>query len=150
MEALGEAIDANREGYKRWREAERTFVYMSVDVLNEPSRSQGDVIFKYHVIDMHHSWRPVGNWLWASTHDLKLCQQLEREAEHFGVVINPFWYKTPSPSAMIDGDEHSPRWAVISRWRVDGAPPSIRESYDRAYAEREKMNMEAAVAYRNA
>lgn len=122
---------------------------MTVDVLYEPSRSQGDVIFKYHVVDMLQSWRPVGNWLWVNGQDLKLCQQLEREAEQFGVAVNPFWYKMPSAFAMIDGDRHSPKWAVISRWRIHGMPPSILESYKTAFAERERMNLEAAVAYRN-
>lgn len=149
MEARGEAIDANREDYKRWREAERTFLYMTVDVLNEPSRSQGDVIFKYHVIDMHHSWRPVGNWMWVNAHDLKLCQQLEREAEQFGVPINPFWHRMPSTSAMIDGDRQSSKWNAISRWRVHGMPPSIFEAHEAAFVERERVNMEAGVAYRN-
>lgn len=65
------------------------------------------------------------------------------------MAINPFWYKTPSPSAMIDGDRHSPKWAVISHWRVYGMPPSILETYETAFAERERMNMEAAAAYQN-
>ena len=50
---------------------------------------------------------------------------------------------------MIDGDRHSPKWDVISHWRVHGMPPSTLETCEKAYAERERMNMEAAVAYRN-
>jgi hypothetical protein len=129
MEASGEEIDITREDYKRWREAERHFVFMTVDVLTEPSKSAGDVILKYHAIDMHHTWRPVGHWLWVNGQDLKLCQQLEREAEHFGVAITPLWGKTPSSFAMIDGDRHSPRWAVIARWRRHGMPSHIPGSY---------------------
>jgi len=125
MEASGEAIDTNCEDYKRWREAERSFVYMTVVVLDEPSRSQGDVILKYHVHDMLQGWRPVGNWLWVGARDLKLYEQLEQEAEQFGVAIHPLWGKTPSPFAMIDGDRHSPRWAIISRWRRHGMPPGL-------------------------
>lgn len=136
MGAHGKVIDTSREDYKRWREAERSFVYMTVDVLEEPSRSQGDVIFKYHVIDMLHRWRQVGHWLWVGARDLKLAQQLEQEAEQFGVAISPLWGKTPSPFATIDGERHSPRWAVISRWRVFGAPRSIIASDEAAFGDR--------------
>lgn len=133
MQASGEEIDTTREDYKRWREAERRFVFMTVDVLDEPSRSAGDVALKYHVIDMFHTWRPVGHWLWVNGKDLKLCQQLEREAEQFGVAINPLWGKMPSPVAMIDGDRHSPRWAIIARWRRNGMPRVIAAESERTY-----------------
>lgn len=149
MEARGEVIDSNREDYRRWQEAERSFVYMTVDVLDEPSRSQGDVIFKYHVIDMHTELRPVGNWVWANAKGWELSEAVRSEAEQFGVAINPFWYKTPLPFAAIDGDRYSPKWDVISRWRMHGMPPSIFAASEEAYAERERMNMEAAAAYRN-
>lgn len=133
MEASGQEFDTTREDYKRWREAERRFVFMTVDVLDEPSMSAGDVILKYHVIDMHHTWRPVGHWLLVNGQDLKLCQQIEREAEHFGVAINPLWGQTPSPFAMIDGDRHSPRWAVIARWRRNGIPRVMADANERTY-----------------
>lgn len=149
MEARGQVIDPHRKDYMRWREAERCFVHMTVDVLGEPSRSQGDVIFKYHVIDMHTELRPVGNWVWANAKGWELSERVRYEAEQFGVAINAFWYKTPSPFAMIDGDQHSPKWNVISRWRMHGLPPSIFVASEEAYDEQERMNMEAAAAYRN-
>lgn len=145
----GLPVDMESAAYKRWRKVEERFMHATTVVLSEPAMSEGDVIFKYHVIDMHHSWRPVDNWTWAHANGWELCEGVGREAERFGVAINPFWYKMPSPFAMIDGDQHSPRWAVISHWRMHGMPPSILEAYERAHAERDRTNMEAAVAHRN-
>lgn len=123
--AQGQHIDTESADYVIWRKAEQWLVQSTAAVLAEPFRSEGDVIFKYHVIDMHRSWRPVGNWIWA----WKPCEVVGREAEHFGVAINPFWDKTPSPFASIDGDRDSPRWDLIALWRKLGAPTSIVEAY---------------------
>lgn len=131
----GHAIDMESAEYKHWRKVEQRFMQATVAVLSEPAMSEGDVIFKYHVIDMHHSWRPVDNWTWTHANGWELCEVVGREAERFGIAINPFWYKTPSPLAMIDGDRHSPRWAVISHWRMHGMPPSLLESNEAALAE---------------
>ncbi len=145
----GQLIDAACPDYKRWEKAKERLLHATTVVLKEPAQSQGDVIFKYHVIDMLTELRPVDNWAWTNAKGWELSEEVRREAEYFGVAINPFWYKTPSPSAMIDGDRHSPKWAVISHWRVYGMPPSILETYETAFAERERMNMEAAAAYQN-
>lgn len=133
MEASGQEFDTDREDYKLWKEEERRFVHMTAEVLREPSRSAGDVILKYHVIDMLHRWRPVGIWIWPNAQDLTLCELLEREAEHFGVSVNPFWQEMLSPFAMIDGDRQSPRWVVIDRWRRNSMPRVMADASERTY-----------------
>lgn len=146
----GQLIDAACPDYKRWLKAKERLLHATTVVLKEPAQSQGDVIFKYHVIDMHYSWRAVDNWTWDfEVKGWQLAETVSREADQFGVAINPFWDRMPSSFALIDGDQHSPRWAVISRWRIHGMPPSVFETSEAAFAERERMNMEAAVAYRN-
>jgi hypothetical protein len=131
-EASGQELDTDRQDYKLWKEEERRFVHMTAELLREPSRAAGDVILKYHVIDMLHRWRPVGIWIWPNAaQDLPLCELVEREAEQFGVSINPFWQEMLSPLAMIDGDEHSPRWAVIARWRRRGLPRAMAAESER-------------------
>jgi hypothetical protein len=139
----GQLIDAACPDYKRWEKVKERLLHATTVVLREPAQSEGDAIFKYHVIDMHTGWRPVDNWAWTHAKGWELSEVVRREAEQFGVAINPFWYKMPSALAMIDGDEHSPRWAVISQWRLKNSPAYMYEAYERALAGTYEMDTES-------
>lgn len=103
----------------------RKYVEASARVIIEPSRSPGDVILKYHVIDMHSGWRAIDDGLWIEAGGGRHERTVLQEAEAFGVNINAFWLPgSASPFAEIDGERDSPRWSVIDRWRRWDMPVS--------------------------
>lgn len=98
--------------------AQKALAHAAAPVLRTRARTAGDVIVKYHVIDMHYGHWPPDDWAWVAAGGDALCEQVRREAGKFGVDLNPFWLKTASSFAEIDGDRHSPRWRAVARWRT--------------------------------
>lgn len=102
------------------REATRAMYEAANAVFQQRSHTQADVLLKYHVMDDALNWRFGGNSDaviaagGASWHVI-----VAREAQAFGLDLNPFWLWEASPHATIDGDRNSPRWAAISRWRTE-------------------------------
>lgn len=70
----GQLIDAACPDYKRWEKAKERLLHATTVVLKEPAQSQGDVIFKYHVIDMLTELRPVDNWAWTNAKGWELSE----------------------------------------------------------------------------
>lgn len=102
------------------REATRAMYEAANEVFQERSRTRADVLLKYHVMDDALNWRFGGNMDaviaagGASWHVI-----VGREAAAFGLDLNHFWLWEASPDATIDGDRNSPKWAAISRWRIE-------------------------------
>lgn len=90
------------------------------EVFQERSRTRADVLLKYHVMDDALNWRFGGNTDAVIAADGATWHVIvDREAKAFGLDLNPFWLWEASPDAMIDGDRNSPKWAAISRWRIE-------------------------------
>lgn len=132
----GESIDHACPDYRQWEDAKARLLQATSVLLKEPSKSEGDVILKYHVIDTHYSSRVVDYWTWDfGIKGWQLCEIVRCEASAFAVPINQFWGggSMTSPWAMLDGDRDSPRWAVIARWRRRGMPQDIAAASERAH-----------------
>ncbi|KAB2912705.1 MAG: hypothetical protein F9K29_18265 [Hyphomicrobiaceae bacterium] len=112
-------VDSHCAELRAWRAAKQGLVDASVALLREPARQPADVVLKYHIIDMHYGWRPIDDDMWIAAGGGALYRSVEREADRFGVAINPFWRPHSLRYARIDGDRNSPKWAAISRWRTE-------------------------------
>jgi hypothetical protein len=102
------------------RDATRAMLAAADYIFLEPSRTRGDVLLKYHVMDELGGRRTVhdSDCIMAAG-GAQWHRIVEQEAEAFGLDLNYFWLWEMPPYAKIDGERNSPKWAAVSRWRTE-------------------------------
>lgn len=96
-----------------------TFLTAADALMSCPAGSVGDVLMKYHVMECFVTTRPVpfvdtilahGGNRWHA--------QVEADAEHWELKLNPFWLWEARPGAAVNGEMDSALWRLVARWRA--------------------------------